>query len=64
MSDFGGTISQDTLKNLHKQCKDFNYEIDSIIDLSSDVSEGMPKESLDLKSWTVFEEAERQRRER
>jgi|LauGreDrversion4_2_1035121.scaffolds.fasta_scaffold1776104_1 hypothetical protein len=42
VSDFSSIISQDTLKALHKQCKDFNYEIDSILDFSSDVSEGMP----------------------
>ena len=49
------------MEALHIRCKEFNYEMDSVMNLSSDVSQDMP-EGIDLKSFTVFEEAERQRR--
>ena len=36
-------IPRDTLTRLHKEYEDFSFEVDSIIDLSSDVSSGMPQ---------------------
>lgn len=46
--------------------KDFNYEIDAIFDLSSDMSETAPnlQSPLDLKSEMIFEEYDRQKRQR
>ena len=44
---------------MHKECKEFNYEVDMVLDLSSDVSQGMPSEPMDLKSLDIFDEYER-----
>lgn len=54
-------VQKETMEALHARCKEFNYEMDSVMNLSSDVSQGMP-EGIDLKSFAVFDEAERQRR--
>ena len=54
-------LSQETLKQLNEEFKAFNYEIDSLIDLSSDVSEEseQPSEPLDMKSEGIFDEYDR-----
>ena len=31
-------IGKETMEALHARCKEFNYEMDSVMDLSSDVS--------------------------
>ena len=55
-------IEPETLTNLHAAFKDFSYEVDAVIDLSSDISEGMINEepTLSIKNYSMFEEYERQ----
>ncbi len=38
----GAALPSPTLEKLHKEFSDFTYEADSVIDLSSDVSQGAP----------------------
>ena len=38
--DFSATIPKATMEDLHKEFEDFTYEVDSIIDLSSDAPSG------------------------
>ncbi len=55
--DLSKTIPATTMETLHKEFNDFTYEVDSIIDLSSDIPRA--KKQLDLKnSEELFDEYE------
>ena len=48
------------MQKLIAEFKEFNYEIDTIFDLTSDVSEGATLDNtLNLKSYDIFDEFER-----
>jgi hypothetical protein len=50
------------MKNLHDEFTDFTYEVDSIIDLSSDVGKTQP--DLSLKDESVFDVYDQLKRDR
>jgi len=63
--DTSATIPANVMESLHNEYLNFSYEVDSIVDLSSDLSQFAPADSqtLDLKSVSVFDEYERLRKE-
>jgi hypothetical protein len=53
-------LTPEIMQKLLAEFKEFNYEIDTIFDLTSDVSEGATLDNtLNLKSYDIFDEFER-----
>lgn len=54
------SLTPEVMQKLLAEYKEFNYEIDTIFDLSSDVSEGAALDNtLSLKSYDIFDEFDR-----